>query len=285
MKPVVAGEISLEPGEENTGFCESCSNVSQSSAESAAICNFEGVPGGFTLIELLVVIAIIAILAAMLLPALSKAKDKAKSAVCVSNEKQIAMGYFLYSDDNRNYMPVAGYQAPNGDVWPAEWFSEISSYIANANKTITNITTQGTISQCPSANLTLLYQVANAAENTNKLSFGGYGHGYPYFGYTDSTRIKSTAITSPADTCMNSDALDIQPGDSGVSIDIFGYCYAPSTYSLGWFINYSGNRHTFTRHGTGDNYAWADGHVAFTKWLTMSNGVSGQKDWYYMITK
>src|SRR5262245_9601148 len=79
----------------------------------------DGPAHGFTLIELLVVIAIIAILAAMLLPALSRAKLKAQAVQCMNNTKQLMLAWRLYAEDNRDLLPFA--YGPAANAAPYVW--------------------------------------------------------------------------------------------------------------------------------------------------------------------
>ncbi len=87
---------------------------------------------GFTLIELLVVIAIVAILAALLLPAIKQGKDKARQAHCINNLKQFAIAWEMYTNDFEGWYPPGGSRAgeTNGWLW-----SQHISYDAGGNVT------------------------------------------------------------------------------------------------------------------------------------------------------
>jgi len=79
------------------------------------------VKNGFTLIELLVVIAIIAILAALLLPALASAKEKGRQASCINSVRQQTLAVLLYADENNDLLPPTAYNDADGNEvdWPA----------------------------------------------------------------------------------------------------------------------------------------------------------------------
>ncbi len=95
----------------------------------------------FTLIELLVVIAIIGILAALLLPALSSAKQRAWTTQCNSNLHQIGLGMRMFADDANGFFPESGYTIPWGTIDQAppdgsgkpSWMQQIVSYMENTN--------------------------------------------------------------------------------------------------------------------------------------------------------
>jgi prepilin-type N-terminal cleavage/methylation domain-containing protein len=114
----------------------------------------------FTLVELLAVIAIIAILAAMLLPALARAKEKARSTQCMTNLRQWGLAYQMYADDNDNFLPRRGQGVqPLFQIdRPADWFNALPCYfgLTSFQQMVMNNTEPAAHSQsiyiCPTAN-------------------------------------------------------------------------------------------------------------------------------------
>jgi prepilin-type N-terminal cleavage/methylation domain-containing protein/prepilin-type processing-associated H-X9-DG protein len=215
---------------------------------------------GFTLIELLVVISIIALLAAILFPVFSRARENARRASCQSNLKQIALGILQYTHDYDERFPnrgagvpavmgsgcerYGGYNGMNCAPPTAGWGAVIQPYIKSWQ-----------VYQCPSepTRWTTGTGRDNALDYFINLSLGPY-----LFNSNDTTGpgLHVSELTSPSNTILNG---DVNTGD----IDIVR---ATSGTTANWGLNTAANTGK-DRHLEGANYSFTDGHV---KWLKLS---------------
>jgi prepilin-type N-terminal cleavage/methylation domain-containing protein/prepilin-type processing-associated H-X9-DG protein len=234
-------------------------------------------PKAFTLVELLVVIAIIGILAALLLPALSRSKEEARNITSMNNLRQLELCVHLYGGDYNDYLvpnnsiAVIG-EGPNNDIKGKSWLPDVDADTETDPSNIVNgmlfqYNSSLGIYHCPSDFSTLetpagqpLPQLRWRSYNMSQ-SVNGYPQGDPTYDNIIPCWTKFTEIRSPVPSALfvfideSADTIeDAEFGNPPVGSPYF----SPNVW---WDV-------PSDRHSQGANLSFADGHVEHWKWAT-----------------